>query len=92
MIAIRIHPHRFDHFRRRLRAMPLAVRAGRPIQTIQQVLLHLLTLPFPIGGRRPLAEIAGLPINTPPNNWLLPAAPTPKLQSKRLPDFVQPEF
>lgn len=92
MIAIRIHPHRFDHFHRRLRAMPLAVRAGRPIQTIRRVILRVLTLPFPLHGPRPLDEIAWLPINTPPNNRLLTAASPPKLQFKPLPDFVQPEF
>ena len=92
MIAIRSHPPRFDRFHRRLRAMPLAVRAGRPIQTIRQVILRILTLPFPMGGQCRLAEIAALPINTPPNNRLLTAASTPKLQSKPLSDFVQPEF
>ena len=92
MIAIRTHPHRFDHFHRRLRAMPLAVRAGTPLQTIRPVILQILTLPFPLHGRRPLAQILGLVINTPPNHQLLTAASTPKLQSNPLPDFVQPEF
>ncbi len=92
MIAIRIHPHRFDHFRRRLRAMPLAVCASTPLQTIRPLILHILTLPFPLHGRRPLAQIPGFPINTPPNQKLVTAASTPKLQFKPLPDFVQPEF
>ena len=92
MIAIRIHPHQFDHFHRRLQAMPLAVRTGTPIQTIRPMILPILTLPFPLHGRRPLAQIRGLPSNTPPNQQLDTAASTPKLQFKPLPDFVQPEF
>jgi len=68
MIAIRIHPHRFDHFHRRLRAMPLAVRAGRPIQTIRLVILHILPLPLPLHERCPVAQIPGSAINTPPNH------------------------
>lgn len=92
MIATRIHPHRFDHFRRRLRAMPLAVCASMPFQTIRPLVLHILTLPFPLHGRRSLAQIPRLTANTPPNNPHLMAVSTPKLQFKPLPDFVQPEF
>ena len=92
MITIRTHTHRFDLSHRRLRAMPLAVRASTPFQTIRPLILHILTLPFPLHGRRPLAQIHGLPISTPPNHRHLTAASTPKLQFKPLPDFVQPEF
>jgi hypothetical protein len=92
MIAIRIHTHRFDHFHRRLRAIPLAVRAGTPYQTIRPMILHILTLPFPLHGRHLIAQIPGLPISTPPNQHLGTAASTPKLQFKPPTDFVQPEF
>ncbi len=80
MIAIRIHPHQFDHFHRRLRAIPLAVCADTPLLTIRPLIIHILTLPSPLHGRRPLAQIPGLPINTPPNQHLDTSASTPKLQ------------
>ena len=92
MIAIRIHPHRFDHFHRRLRAMSLPLRAGTPYQTIRPVFLHIQPLPVPLHNRGPLAPIPGMPITTPPNQQLGTATSTPKLQFKPLPDFVQPEF
>ena len=92
MIAIRIQPHRFDHFHRRLRAIPLPLRASTPLQTIWPVLLHIVTLPLPLHDRRSLAQILALAINTPPNHQSLTDASTPKLQSTPFPDFVQPEF
>ncbi len=92
MIAICIHSHLFDHFHRRLRAIPLPVRASTPLQTIRPTLLHILPLLLPLHHRRPVTQIPGLAINTPSNHQLLTAASTPKLQSKPLPDFAQPEF
>ena len=92
MIAISIYPRLFAHFDRRLRAIPLPLRASTPLQAICPVLFHIVTLSLPLHDRRPLVQIPGLAINTPPNHQLLTSASTPKLQSTPFPDFVQPEF
>ena len=81
MITVRIHTHPFGNFHRRLRAIPPAVRASTSFQTIRSMILHILTLPLPLHGRHPLAQIHGLPTNTPPNHRHLTAASTPNSNS-----------